>query len=100
MWRTPDPGRFVVGVNLPWVGYGTDVGASAWFASGGLAAQPAALATFDRTLAALAGDGITVVRLFLLCDARSGVRFDSNGIPLGIDAAVLPDFAAMLAVAR
>jgi hypothetical protein len=100
MWRTPDPDRFVVGVNLPWIGYGTDVGASAWFAGGGLAAQPAALAALDRTLAALAGDGVTIVRLFLLCDARSGVRFDPGGFPLGIDAAVLPDVESMLTAAR
>lgn len=100
MWRTPEPNRFVVGVNLPWIGYGTDVGASPWFPDGGLAAQPAALDTLDRTLAALARDGISVARVFLLCDARSGVRFDTRGFPLGLDNSVLPDMAAMLEVAR
>jgi len=100
MWRTPQPGRFVVGVNLPWVGYGTDVGASLWFPDGGLSRQPAALDRLDRTLATIARDGISVVRVFLLCDARSGVRFDSGGIPLGVDEALLPDVDAMLAAAR
>lgn len=100
MWRTPEPDRFVIGVNLPWVGYGTDVGASSWFPEGGLAHQPGALETLDRTFAAIAGDGIKVARVFLLCDARSGVRFDGAGFPLGIDHAVLPDIEAMLGAAR
>ena len=100
MWRTPQPGRFVVGVNLPWIAYGTDVGASLWFPDGGLSRQPAALDRLDRTLAAIARDGISVVRVFLLCDARSGVRFDSSGSPLGVDEALLPDVEAMLAAAR
>lgn len=100
MWRTPDPDRFVVGVNLPWVGYGTDVGASAWFPEGGLARQAAALELLDRTFATLAADGITVVRVFVLCDLRSGVRFTADGVPTGIDEAVIPDMAALVETAR
>src|SRR5687768_320423 len=100
MWKARQPDRFVVGVNLPWIGYGTDVGASTWFPDGGLARQPVALDTLDRTLAAIARDGIAVVRVFLLCDARSGVRFDADGVPAGLDDAVLPDIDAMLAAAR
>jgi hypothetical protein len=90
----------VVGVNLPWIGYGTDVGASLWFPEGGLSRRPEALERLDRTLAALARDGVAVVRVFLLCDARSGVRFDDQGVPIGIDEAVLPDIDAMVASAR
>jgi hypothetical protein len=100
MWTARDPDRFVVGVNLPWIGYGTDVGASLWFPHGGLSHQPAALERLDRTLADIARDGVSVVRLFLLCDARSGVRFDEAGVPLGVDAAVFPDLDALLAAAR
>jgi hypothetical protein len=100
MWTTREPDRFVVGVNLPWVRYGTDVGASLWFPDGGLSRQPAALERLDRTLASIARDGVSVVRVFLLCDARSGVRFDAHGFPLGIDEAVLPDVDAMLTAAR
>lgn len=96
----PESDEFVVGANLPWVGYGTDVGASAWFPGGGLSAQPAALDLLDRTFAALAGDGVPVVRTFLLCDARSGVRWDDQGVPTGLDDAVFPDIDALLAVAR
>jgi len=100
MWTTREPDRFVVGVNLPWVGYGTDVGASLWFPDGGLSRQPAALERLDRTLASIARDGLSVVRVFLLCDARSGVRFDADGFPLGIDETVLPDVDALLTAAR
>ncbi len=90
---------FVVGANLPWIGYGTDVGASAWYPIGGLSAQPAALDVLDRTFAELGRDGVTVVRAFVLCDARSGVRFDEKGVPLGLDDAVFPDIDALLASA-
>jgi len=100
MWITRDPDRFVVGINLPWIGYGTDVGASLWFPDGGLSSQPAALDRLARTLAAIAEDGMSAVRVFLLCDARSGVLFDRDGFPAGIDDAVLPDVDAILATAR
>ena len=90
----------MVGVNLPWIGYGTDVGASLWFPDGGLSRRPEALERLDGTLAALARDRVRVVRLFLLCDARSGVRFDDEGFPIGIDDAVLADTDAMVAAAR
>lgn len=99
MWRTPQPDRFIVGVNLPWVGYGTDVGASAWYRDGGLAAQPATLEVLDGTFAMLARDGVAAVRVFLLCDLRSGVRFDADEVPLAIDHAVIPDVAALAGVA-
>lgn len=100
MWRTPKPDSFIVGANLPWVGYGTDIGASAWYPDGGLARQPAALDALDRTLAMLARDGITVVRVFLLCDLRSGAIVGDRDAPSGIDHAVIPDIAALVAAAR
>ena len=54
----------------------------------------------DHTFATLAGDGVPVVRSFLLCDARSGVRFDAEGVPTGLDQAVFPDIDALCAAAR
>ena len=99
MWRTPDPDRFIVGVNLPWVSYGTDVGASAWYPQGGLAYQPESLEILDRTFATLARDGIAVARVFLLCDLRSGVLFDDDGLPAELDHAALADIAALVAAA-
>ena len=92
--------RFFVGANLPWIRYGTDVGTSAWCPTGGLSAQPAAVELLDRTFAALAGDHVSIVRTFLLCDARSGVCFDGAGNPTGLDQAVFRDFDTLLAVAR
>lgn len=100
MWRDREPGRFVVGANLPWVGYGIDFGASEWQPEGGLSAHPAALERLDRTLADLSRDGIAVVRLFMLCDARSGVRFDADGVPAGLDDVLFADVDVMLATAR
>ena len=100
MWTAREPDRFIVGVNLPWIGYGTDVGASGWFPGGGLSRQSAALDLLDQALAALARDGISVARVFLLCDARSGVLFAGDGVPTGIDDCVPPDVDALLATAR
>jgi hypothetical protein len=100
MWTARQPDRFVVGVNLPWIDYGTDVGASRWFPDGGLGCKPEALERLDRTLAAVAADGVAVVRLFLLCDARSGVVFDDDGSPLALDHAVFADIDAIVAAAR
>ena len=95
----PSP-RFVLGANLPWVGYGTDIGASAWYPAGGLSSQPASLNLLDGTFATLARDGISLVRTFLLCDLRSGVRFDASGIPTGLDETVFWDIDALVSVAR
>jgi len=95
-----DPASFVVGANLPWVGYGTDFGASGWFPEGGLSAQPAALDRLEHTLAALERDGIAILRLFMLCDGRSGIRFDSQHLPVGLDDSFFPDADALLAAAK
>jgi hypothetical protein len=100
VWTARDANRFVVGVNLPWISYGTDVGANAWFPHGGLSRQPAALDLLDRTFASLAADGMSVVRVFLLCDARSGVRFDDDGVPIGIDDVVFADVESLIGAAR
>src|SRR5690349_19651645 len=100
MWTARQPGRFVVGVNLPWIDYGNDVGANRWSPEGGLSYKPEALERLDRTLAAVAADGVRVVRIFLLCDARSGVVFDDDGSPLALDHAVFADIDAIVAAAR
>lgn len=91
---------FVLGANLPWIGYGTDVGTSAWFPGGGLSARSAARERLDRSLATLAADGVSIVRAFLLCDLRSGVWFDTDGVPMSLDASVFPDMDAWIESAR
>jgi len=95
-----DPAAFAIGANLPWVGYGTDFGASAWSPSGGLAADAPRRARLDEAFARLASDGLSIVRLFVLCDARSGLRFDADGLPISLDDAFFDDFDALLASAR
>ena len=76
--------------------YGCDFGASAWFPGGGLAARAEARAILEATLDRLVADGITVVRLFLLCDGRSGIRFDEVGAPIGFDETFFRDTDAAL----
>jgi sugar phosphate isomerase/epimerase len=100
MWEHRQPNRFVIGANLPWIDYGADIGSNAWHPDGGLGARPESLARLDRTLAALAADGVRVVRVFLLCDARSGVRFDAAGWPLGLDETAWADLDALFTSAR
>ena len=92
--------RFVVGANLPWVGYGTDIGTSLWYPAGGLNSQPASVDLLAATFAKLARDGISLLRTFLLCDLRSGVRFDSRGVPTGLDDAVFLDIDTLVSFAR
>jgi hypothetical protein len=94
-----DDGRFVVGANLPWIDYGTDFGTSCWHPSGGLSGRPDCLDRLDRTLAQLAADGIDLARFFLLCDGRSGIRFDRDGLPIALDEEVFIDMDALLATA-
>ena len=92
-------GRFLVGANLPWIDYGTDFGTSAWHTSGGLSGRAASLERLDETLRALAADGLTLVRVFVLCDGRSGIRFHANGLPSGLDEEVFLDFDALVTTA-
>jgi hypothetical protein len=87
---------FTVGANLPWISYGGDFGANAWHPVGGLHARPDELAqALDRTAAA----GVRRIRWFMLCDGRAGIRFDQDGVPLGLDDAFHPDVEAALAAA-
>ena len=86
---------FVVGVNLPWLHYGGDFGANAWRPEGGLAQQDRH-AEADAAFARLADRGVTLVRWFVLCDARAGVRVAPDGSPAGLDEAAARDMDAAL----
>jgi hypothetical protein len=99
LWVPPriDVARFVIGANLPWLTYGCDFGASVWHPQGGLASRPD-LDRLRAVLDALADAGVEVVRWFLFCDGRSGVRFDSCGTPAGLDERVFPDVETALAL--
>ena len=75
---------FLVGANLPWLQYGCDFGANAWQPEGGVA-RPERQQRLDEALARLAGGGLSIVRWFLLCDGRAGVRFAPDGTAVGLD---------------
>jgi hypothetical protein len=89
------PGTFVIGANLPWVGYGIDFGANRWRPDGGIA-QDDMRVLLKRKLAELATMGVSVVRWFLLCDGRAGIRFSADGSPESLDDYVVRDLDAAL----
>ena len=86
---------FSVGANLPWVDYGCDFGANAWQPDGGVARALPRQRLRDG-LARLTDNGIDLVRWFVLCDGRSGLRRDADGSLLGLDSHVLGDADAAL----
>lgn len=86
------------GVNLPWLRYGGDFGANAWRPEGGLAA-PDARVEAGELLAAVAEAGFTLVRWFVFADGRAGIRFASDGTPLGLDGWCLDDVSMALDLA-
>jgi hypothetical protein len=81
---------FVVGANLPWVNYGGDFGGSLWQPDGGVS-RPEARARLRETLTALACQGITTIRWFMLCDGRSGILADPSTGLAALEPHVLPD---------
>src|SRR5688572_3111653 len=89
---------FIVGANLPWLRYGGDFGANAWRPRGGLRDR-ADLEDVRARLARLASRGVSVLRWFMLCDGRAGVRFAADGAPLGPDQALLDDVDVALRLA-
>jgi hypothetical protein len=94
------PGDFVRGVNLPWIRYGIDFGGNLWSRKGGVAV-PATRELLDAKLAEAAAANASIVRWFLLCDGRAGVRFSAEGKPLGLDPHVFADMdAAIDAIGR
>jgi len=90
------PDGFHLGVNLPWRVYGRDVGTSAWGHDG--ISQNAH--EVDAQLGQISETGVVVVRWFVLTDGRSGVRFDSSGMPTGLDEESFDDFGTMVDLAE
>jgi hypothetical protein len=87
-------GSFARGVNLPWLNYGTDFGSNAWGRSG--VSEPGSRARLRDQLARVADGGSSVVRWFLLCDGRAGLRVDGGGALAGLDDRVLADLDAAI----
>lgn len=90
---------FLRGLNLPWIRYGLDFGANRWQPEGGLA-RPESRDTLSQCLERAAALRPGLLRWFLLCDGRAGVRFDGRGDALGLDERVFPDLDAVVAGAR
>src|SRR5262245_44111930 len=88
--------NFFLAVNYPWLSYGADFGRSPWGYSG-MALEPSR-ATAAADFAAIRSRGVSVVRWFLLCDGRSGIRY-RNGVPAGPDDLLFEDVASALDLA-
>jgi hypothetical protein len=84
---------FLVGANLPWLQYGCDFGSNAWQPDGGVA-RPDRRTRLEDALGRLADHGLSLVRWFLFCDGRAGVRFEQDGTPAGLDDAFWRDLEA------
>jgi len=89
---------FGLGANLPWVTYGCDFGANLWRPRGGLAAR-SDLARLADLFGELSAHGLRLLRWFLFCDGRAGIRFATDGTPLGPDDCVAADLDAALRLA-
>ncbi len=87
---------FLEGANLPWLTYGGDFGASAWSPSGGVA-KTGKQEELRRHLQELKERGALVVRWFLFCDGRCGIRFTPAVTPTGPDERLYADIDAALA---
>ena len=86
---------FWLGVNLPWMHYGGDFGANRWRPGGGVG-QSDRRAVLRAALGRLAGQGVTVIRWFMLADGRAGLRESPSGELIGLDDFVLRDADAAI----
>jgi hypothetical protein len=91
-------GGFVIGANYPWLNYGWDFGGNAQGHIG--ISSSASSFEMEQDFADMSAQGVRVVRLFVLCDGRSGLRFDKNGKLLGLDDYVLHDLDETVEIAR
>ena len=87
---------FFLAVNYPWLAYGADFGRSPWGHNG--VSQKSARAAVAADFAAIRSAGVSLVRWFLLCDGRSGIRYE-NEVPAGPDEFLFADVAAALDLA-
>ncbi len=89
------PLPFLEGANLPWLSYGGDFGANAWSMTGGMG-KAGKKEELRRHLLELKGRGAQVVRWFLFCDGRAGIRFSPAGTPVGPDDRLYADIDTAL----
>jgi hypothetical protein len=95
---------FLLGANYPWIrradgrsNYGLDFGANIWGRHEGVITQ------YDKVrhdFAEMVSVGVRVVRWFVFCDGRGGIRFDDGGVPSGLADKVFDDMDAALVIAE
>lgn len=91
--------QFAVGVNYPWRNYGGDFGATVWGVHEGVSTAQANKA-IDQDFEQIAKVGFQVVRWFIFCDGRGGLKFSKEGGVIGLDEQVLADIDAAIALAE
>ncbi len=89
----PPGDEFFLGANLPWITYGCDFGANAWHPGGGVS-HPGHRELLANCFRDLSKIGVRLVRWFMLCDGRAGLRF--SRFKVSLDASVFPDVDAAL----
>src|SRR5262245_25207035 len=77
----PGSSSFFLGANLPWMTYGCDFGANAWFPLGGIS-RTETRESLSECFRMLAEHDVRLVRWFMLCDGRAGLRFESDNLSL------------------
>jgi hypothetical protein len=90
---------FALGVNLPWLDYGQDFGASAWRPRGGVA-QPDRREAMRVALGRAAESGAATVRWWLLGDGRAGLVETPSGRRPRLDQRVPDDLDAAISALR
>jgi hypothetical protein len=97
------PPPFLTGANYPWglwegkSNYGCDFGRNRWGSHTGVSQHAERVEADFRSMRDL---GLDVVRWFVLCDGRAGVRFGEEGEVLGPDDLLTEDLDAAVAAAR
>jgi hypothetical protein len=91
------------GCNYPWstdgatVYYGLDFGANVWGSHLGVSTRRAAI---ERDFEEMAAMGFIVARWFVFADGRSGIVYDSGGMPAGLDSHFFSDLDTACEIAR
>jgi hypothetical protein len=89
--------KFIIGVNYPWLNYGTDFGANAWGHRG--LSEPISRDVVDADFAYLAAHEVSFVRYFVLCDGRAGLVYGADGTVLGVDNQFFQDMDSLVQLA-
>ncbi|MFH1995790.1 MAG: hypothetical protein ABIJ27_02190, partial [Candidatus Omnitrophota bacterium] len=88
---------FIKGVNLPWIRYGYDLGLRPGSTDHiGFSSYSTSVSLYEK-LEAWKG---STARVFLFCDLRSSVNFDSSGTPISFTDKVYEDMRFLLEAAK